>query len=321
MLRRHFRLRHNRHSGRHLHHGHTSYAGLAFLLLLTGVLLAGVTLPTAAQRVPKEYQAENPLTEAIGVNATVAGAPPTRGAQIFSPRSGSRVSSTPITVSGACPQNLIVSIFKNDVFAGSTVCSPEGAFTLPVDLFDGENRLVARVEDAIGQRGPDSPTVVVMFASQSFQRGAAGNFGKQLFVQAPFATQGAKVGEKVGWRFGIVGGTPPFAVSWDWGDGRSDLDSIRSEGGIFREHVYERPGNYRVIIRVTDASGNSAFIQVVTIVAGERQAAAVSSTGKGPGILLAWPIYGLAAVLVFAFWLGERRELGVLRKKGRLLES
>ncbi len=306
MTGRHLKLQPTRHSGRHLPHGHTSYAGLAFLLLLVGVLLAGLSLPVSADGHPKVK--ENPIKGSFGVEATVAGPAPTRGAQIFSPRSGSQISASPVTVSGSCPQNLIVSIFKNDVFAGSAACTDEGAFTLPVDLFDGQNTLVARVEDALGQRGPDSSPVTVTYLSPSFRAGAAGNFGKQLFLQAPYATQGARVGEKVTWRFSIVGGTPPFALSWDWGDGKTDLEVVQGEGLVSRSHIYDRPGNYRVVLRATDASGNSAIIQVVTVVAGEPIAGTgASSKGIGPGILLAWPIYGFASLLVFCFWLGERR--------------
>lgn len=321
------KLQPHRHTGRHQPHPHTSYAGLAFILLLVGVLLAGITFPARAsgpdhpdQKTPEVF--ENPTGASVGVSALVSGPAPTRGAQIFSPRTGSRFSTSPVTVSGSCPRDLIVSIFKNNVFAGSAVCSREGAFSLPVDLFDGENILIARVEDALGQRGPDSGPVTVTYASPTFQSGPGGGFGKQLFVQAPYATKGATVGEKVTWRFSILGGTAPYAVSWDWGDGKTDLEIARAEGMISRTHTYDRPGNYRVVIRVTDAAGNSAIIQVVTIVVGESTAAiGASSKSAGLGILLAWPIYLFAAMLVFCFWLGERREIGVLRKKGRLLES
>ncbi len=296
--------------------------------MLVGILLASLSLPASAadpnhpdQRTPEFF--ENPTKGAIGVTAVVEGPAPTTGARILSPRSGSVVTNIPLTVSGICPSNLIVSIVKNDVFAGSTACSPDGAFSLPIDLFDGQNTLVARVQDAIGQNGPDSAAVVVTYNSPAFLAGVPAALGKQLFLQAPFATQGTSVGTKVTWRFRIVGGTAPFAVSYDWGDGKSDLASVSSEGEIAHDHVYDRPGNYRVVVRVTDTRGNSALMQVVTVVAGETKGAATAgSSGDGmrPGLLLSWPLYGFATLMVVSFWLGERRELGMLRRRGQLLE-
>ncbi len=58
-------------------------------------------------------------------------------------------------MSGICPGDLLVKIFKNNVFAGSVQCK-NGSYSIVIDLFSGQNELVARVYDALDQPGPDS---------------------------------------------------------------------------------------------------------------------------------------------------------------------
>jgi hypothetical protein len=118
----------------------------------------------------------------------------------------------------------------------------------------------------------------------------------------------------------IVGGVGPYAVAWDWGDGQTSLSSQALEGGVTASHVYSRPGNYRVIVRVTDSAGNSAFLQLVTVVNGPADPLGTNG-GKGsgalPGALVAiWPIFALAVLMVVFFWLGELRQAVKQRRKG-----
>ena len=69
----------------------------------------------------------------------------------------------PVTVTGLCPDGLLVKLFKNNVFAGSVDCT-KGSYSLKIDLFTGQNDLVARVYDSLDQPGPDSSIVRVRFA-------------------------------------------------------------------------------------------------------------------------------------------------------------
>jgi len=106
--------------------------------------------------------AQNPQNGSVGLEGEVPGSPPTTGATITVPGNGQTFSTTPITVAGICPKGLLVEIFKNNVFGGSTECTT-GSFSLQVDLFDGRNDLVARVFDSLNQSGPDSATVSVNY--------------------------------------------------------------------------------------------------------------------------------------------------------------
>src|ERR1041385_9148280 len=113
--------------------------------------LTSFAAPAAAVAPP----APNPQSGALGVEGLVNGAPPTQAPTISVPKNGQTFSSIPITVSGLCQSGLLVEIFKNDVFSGSAQCR-NGSFSLLVDLFNGQNDLIARVYDALNQASPDS---------------------------------------------------------------------------------------------------------------------------------------------------------------------
>ena len=306
-------LTEHEHTGKMRPHRHTSYAGLVFILLVVGVLLLASSW--AAQAAPP---AVNPQTGSVGLTGVVQGPPPSTPATMLSPRSGSHTSSSPITVSGVCPTNTFVSIEKNQVFGGVVACSDSGTFSLLVDLFDGSNDLVARVSDSLGQFGPDSGVVTVIYDAPTGGN-ISGVVGQQLFLETSSSVLGSDPNLAVGREISIVGGVGPYAISWDWGDGKTDLASKANGGPVNGSHVYTLAGDYQVIVRVTDSQGNTALLQLVTVINGPTTKYGVTG-GSGPGsipgeLISAWPIYGLALFMVIFFWLGERRELHNLRHK------
>ena len=316
------KLLHHRHSGHLQPHHRTSYPGLAFILLVVGSFLLFVGRSAFGALPLAPPVGGNPQSGAIGVSALVQGPPPSTQAAILVPGNGSHTSQIPVTVSGTCTRGLVVGIYANDIFVGSTICSPSGGFTLQVDLFEGQNTLVAKVSDSLGQFGPDSAAITVTYDSPSLAMQGSAAFGHQLFLTTLTPTRGAQPGNPVAWTVTIVGGTPPYAVSWDWGDGKTDLVSREFDGALSTAHTYDRPGVYRVIVKATDGAGNSAFLQLVTNVNGPIPATATTSGGLDPGILIAiWPLYILACLFVLTFWLGERRELNKLRRNQLLVSS
>ncbi len=306
------------HTGRLRPHHHTSYAGLAFLLLLCGVLLASVSL-TASAAPP----AVNPQSGSVGLTGTVPGPPPSQAAVITTPQNGQHTSSIPITVAGLCTANDFITILKNNVFAGSTTCTADGTFSLQADLFDGINHLIARTSDALGQYGPDSAGVDVTYDAPSLNGQGNIALGKQLFLITDTTVMATSPGIALTRSVTIVGGIGPYAISWDWGDGQTSLQSQAIEGRINATHTYERAGNYRVIVRASDSTGNTAYLQLVTVVNGPVTPVG-SSTGQGgsgalPGALVtAWPIYLVAVFMVAFFWLGQIVQMVRLRRQGKI---
>ncbi|HSX00872.1 MAG TPA: PKD domain-containing protein [Candidatus Saccharimonas sp.] len=308
------------HTGRLREHAHTSYRSLFAALGVVGMVLASCSW-TMVEAAPP---AVNPQSGSVGLSGTVRGPAPTQAAVITAPHDGQRFTSIPITVAGTCPQNTFVEIDKNAVFGGVTDCRSDGTFTLQVDLFDGQNTLIARVSDALGQFGPDSTPVVVFYDAPTLSL-PGGQVGRQLFLESNVTVQGGSPGDMLTRYITIVGGTGPYAVSWDWGDGGTSLVSQAADGSTSASHSYERAGNYRVVVHVSDAGGNAALLQLVTVINGPTQAVGAnggSGLGALPGYLIAiWPLFLLALIVVITFWLGERREKRKLENTGRLLPA
>lgn len=282
--------------------------GLAAMLLGAALLLAGMQQASAAAP-----PITNPQSGSVGVQGTLPTEAPKVGATISVPGNSQSFTSVPITVSGICPTGLLVKIFKNNVFAGSVMCV-NGSFSLQIDLFSGQNDLIARVYDALDQPGPDSNTVTVSFND------ARPTNGPRISLTSNYAKRGANPGEKLTWPITVTGGTVPYAISVDWGDGKApDLISRPFPGELILSHIYDSPGVYNIIIKATDKDGNAAFLQLVGVANG-----ALSQTNSGTDAngtktivrekVLLWPFLLVIPLLLTSFWLGKRYELRRLRK-------
>lgn len=249
-----------------------------------------------------------------GISGTVPSPPPTQAATIDVPRNGQSFSNLPITVSGLCPQNLLVEIYKNDVFAGATQCN-KGSYSLQIDLFDGRNDLVARVYDNLNQAGPDSNIVTVTFSS-NIPTG-----GPRITLTTQFAKRGADPGSVLTWPITLSGGTGPYAISVDWGDNTNqDLISRSAPGNLDLQHTYAQSGVYKVTIKATDSGGNSAFLQVVAIANGPvKQTGAINGTNSltVQTKVLIWPLIVLFILMITTYWLGKRHQIEAIRNKLR----
>lgn len=279
------------------------------VLLLGAAMLLSPLQGTAAAL----QTVQNPQNGSIGVQGEIASPPPKNAPTIATPSSGQTFTSIPVTVSGLCTSGLLVKVFSNNVFIGSTICV-NGSYAVQVDLLPGTNDLVARVFDALGQSGPDSNVVSVTFNSAQFNP-----FGAPLLtITSDYAERGANPGDTLTWPVVLSGGTSPYAISVDWGDGTpASLISTAFTGDITLSHVYSKAGTYTVSIKATDKDGMEAFLQVVAVANGAITSAAGSSS---PSIcasithVLWLPALISIPLIIIAFWLGRRYELAVLRK-------
>jgi hypothetical protein len=282
--------------------------GLAAAVLACCALLVA---PKAEASIPPP----GPSSGSAGLQGTVPTPAPTTAATITTPTNGQAFTKMPITVAGLCTKDLLVKIFANNVFIGSVLCS-NGSYTLQVSLLDGRNDLIARQFDTLDQPGPDSNIVTVTYTNTAFN-----NTGVPLLtLTSVYARRGANPGEQLNWPLTISGGTGPYALSVDWGDGKpASLQSSQFPGTITVTHVYDTPGTYVVIAKATDKNGETAFLQLV----GQANGAVTQSTGKnnnGGGLIVVVKVLWLPAVLmipliIIAFWLGRRHELAELRKR------
>ena len=127
-------------------------AGISMLMLLAVMSITSGTAKAAEEQ------------GSVGIEGRISAPAPTTAATITIPRSGQAFTTLPVTVSGICPNGLLVKLFKNNVFAGSVQCN-NGSYSMIIDLFDGQNDLVARVYDALDQAGPDSNIVTVSYST------------------------------------------------------------------------------------------------------------------------------------------------------------
>jgi hypothetical protein len=333
---------HHRHTGKVLHRRHTSYALLAFLLLAIGMLLCTASIAAYADPPP-------PIPHDYTVHASVKGIPPAQ-AVILSPIDGSTVDAVPIIVSGTCEPGAMIKLYRNNLFSGAVMCAGDGTFEIQTDLFVGPNELIARSFNATDDEGAPSDPVIVTYTppptppsapptepsppsapttqpAPIVSRRATPETGNPLVIKAENDYRGFNVGEIVEWELEISGGRAPYAVVVDWGDGKRDVISRATAGRFTAEHVYAQAGGFRgsyaVKVTASDARGVTSMIQLMVIVNSKDVSALGSSapslSDRIQPTLFSWSAYAILLLMLLCFWLGERRELDILRLPGRRL--
>lgn len=291
-------------TGRLRPHQYTSYFGLALLLIIAGIPLTILTVSAASP---------GPQAGSVSLTGVMTGHPPTKGATITQPTNNQHFSTTPITVSGSCPANTLVEIFKNKIFAGSSPCTDGGTYSLKTDLMIGQNILDARVYDALNQAGPDSNQVIVYYDAVPPQASGIAAFdfgGDQLLLNTDAVFRGNFPQQKFNIPISLIGGTPPYAVSVQWGDNGTNTVPRKDNATFNIDHAYDKAGTYQISIQATDSKGLVAFLTVASIINGQPPVAAATTenSDKMSELLLVWPLYAGAAAVVVSFWLGEQRE-------------
>lgn len=307
-----------------------SYPLALFLLMVMGVYLSAWTFKASGANILVSAQVHAPAV--------------TDPAVITTPKNGQHFKNIPISVSGTCPANAgYVEIFRNNVLSGSALCDINGNFQLSVSLYSGRNDLVAHVFNITDDEGPVSSVVTVFYdapnppphnnppSSPSSSGGGNAATPAPLVLTTPFLYKGYYIGQKVDWPLRLSGGIAPYALSVDWGDGQNDVISRGAAGDFKIGHIYSAAGNYKnsytIKVNAADGGGQKAFLQFFVIVTSQTIAGPTgnifskpppSLPGSHSWLWMAWPAYLLVLVMFLSYWLGEREELIILRKKGLL---
>lgn len=283
-------------------------SGILGVCLLTLLVFAnGVS---AINQIPDP----DPKPGSYGLGAVKEQPAPTQAATITTPGNGSSFANSPITVSGICQTGLLVQVYNNGVMVGAVMCT-NGSFSVQVSLFSGTNELTAIVFDDLEQAGPASNVVTVTYTDARFTA-----FGQLVTLTSSYGRRAAAAGSPLTWPLQLTGGTGPYAFSIDWGDGgTAELKSQSLAGLVNIVHTYKKAGIYTVNIRVTDANGVSAFLQVIAVASGKVDATpaapnTATTVVAKPEIL--WiPTILLMILLLPTYWLGRRSMLVSIRNK------
>jgi hypothetical protein len=281
--------------------------------IIIGACLLALFVSVRSVGAINQLPTPDPKPGSFGLEATKLQAPPEQGATITTPGNGSSFATSPTTVNGICPPDLLVQLYNNNVMVGSTICNG-GSFSIEVSLFAGTNELSAIVYDDLEQAGPTSNIASIVYTDTSFRA-----FGSQMTLTSSYGRRSAAAGNELSWPLQLAGGNGPYAFSLDWGDGTpTELKSQALSGVVTITHTYKKAGIYSVNIRVTDVNGVSSFLQVTAVANGQVDGAATdkATTATTTQTTVLWVPAAVALLLLApTYWLGRRSQIVSLRNK------
>lgn len=270
-IHKHLKLQHHRHSGRKLHHEHTSYRALAVILVLAATFMMGVTAVGRAA-----------ADSLVSVGGTVMAPVPSASATITTPAAGEVVNSSDTIVAGNCPLSepqVAIVLTIDDIPVGSALCGSTNDFALPVQLTPGAHRIVAQTHTITYGLGKNSEPVSVTY-TPTRKNTAVTAAQPTVSPQAPFSVLAASLNTE--WSGAIGGGKAPYKVLIDWGDGVRKDYTVTTAGEQRFEHRYGAFRSYNARIAVTDAAGQSIQQQYAAIAYTTAASLATASTQPAP---------------------------------------
>ena len=234
----------------------------------------------------------------LSVSGIVAGPPPNTAPTIEEPAGGVTFVAKSIAVKGSCQAGLVVKLYRNNFFAGSALCQPNGTYSLTIDLFIGENTLVARQFNNVGQSSPDSNVVTIYYTppdappplpdspqttpdTASSRSGASADTPAiaqfQLVIEYDYTLQAIYASTPFYLPVKFAGGTGPYAISVNWGDGTDDVFSRSDTTPFTIDHTYQKARYYTVTMKVSDSKGEEASLQFVLLVNGKPDDSLIST--------------------------------------------
>lgn len=244
-MRQLLKLQHHKHTGKLLHHHHTSYRGLAVVFVLAGVVMLGLGVVNHAAA---DMQ--------FGVTATVNVPRPSQPPLIFSPSSNATVTGNSALVYGSCPlvtPQVVVVVTVNGNPAGTGACDAQNDFAVPVTLTGGTEQIVASSLTISGQTGPASDVVNITAPATISPASAA-----IPIADSPFSSIGAD--RTVVWQGTIGTSQDKLHVHVDWGDGHTSQYTVTAGAQSF-SHQYATSASHNVVLSVADNYGASNTIQ------------------------------------------------------------
>ncbi|HSX05820.1 MAG TPA: hypothetical protein VLF69_05095 [Candidatus Saccharimonadales bacterium] len=236
-------LQHHRHTGRLLHHKHTSFRGLAVVLVVAASCMIGITMLQRA------------AADSLTVTGTEPVPAPDAPAIITSPADGTTQTSSGTLVAGNCPvatPQAVIVVQVDSTAAGSAVCNSDNNFILPLTPSIGSHTIVAIATSITGAAGPDSQAVQLTYRPQTMLLPAVKV--AQLTPEAPFITLGGD--HQLSWFGELTGDQTSYQLFVNWGDDTTAQLTIQP-GSVHLEHHYTNQGSYNVGLVLRDSTGHA----------------------------------------------------------------
>jgi len=236
-------LQQHRHTGKLLHHTHTSYRSLAVIFLLSGFFIASLNMASRA------------AADEFGVSAMVNVPVPTSPPIINSPETATTIKNNSLLVTGSCPlvtPQVVITVSVDSQLAGTAACDSNNDFSVPISMSAGVHKIIASVLTMSGQQGPTSNPVIVTGLA------TASSPSVSITANQPFIYADSKT---VTWT-GSLSATNQGDehVHIDWGDGNTS-DYAVSPGTASFAHTYTSLVSHNIVLDVASPTGSSTFEQ------------------------------------------------------------
>ncbi len=344
-------LQQHHHTGRLLHHKHTSYRGLAVVLVVAGAFIVGLNMVAHAT-------ADSMINVSLTVPAPIPADPPI----ITDPIDGDVTTQAHTTVSGTCPvitPNVIVAIFDNGTMAGSAPCDSDHTFDVSIPLVPGSNALVARVYTITYDAGQSSNTITITYnapsgsdttppggngGSSSGTTGGSGGAGGSSSSPGSYyngagsnssdTNYGTGVGAGSGsallnitidkpfvvfgpqapavWSGSITGGVLTYHVHIDWGDDGSNVYTVTRSGHLDFTHRYSSMQPHTITFNVSDANGQSLTRQYAAVTPYVSPTVGAGTTTTPPASIFGQQFGGYQLVGLYGAYLFALAAFGYL---------
>lgn len=237
-------LQHHEHTGKVLHHRHTSYHGLLVIFILAGLFIVGLGALNHA------------AADTFGVTAMVAVPVPATAPIISEPAASSSVPGPSVLVVGSCPlvtPQVVATVSVDGTLAGTGACDSRNDFSIPVSLSPGPHQITAGSITIDDQKGPSSSPVSV--ASAAKVAAPVSITSSSPFIYAD--------GKNITWT-GSIGSTAETANTYvhvDWGDNSQSNYTVKPGPQSFT-HEYATLAAHNVLISASSTSGANSSMQV-----------------------------------------------------------
>jgi hypothetical protein len=203
---------------------------------------------------------------------------------------------------------------------------PPAALTTPgqINKANPQQKTTTTASDSLTtqtSQGSNSSQAPVAQSSQAKQ---------PILISCSFEFKTFSVNNQFSWQIDIIGGAPPYEVMINWGDGSTSREYLKANPLITIKHQYKEPGYYSVVLSVVDSTGSKQTLQLAALInnaKGQSPFITTPTTSSGAGLgnssntpdrdwlFLAWPAYATVSLMALSFWLGEKRELELIRNR------